>query len=308
MANFTDQFEPSRGDLIYGRTDARQEYFKKVPDGTRTVMSFAWYQVDDFNNYFGVSELESYKGSDASYLASKRTAALDKLKQDKVANQGDLAAAQTLRTKFSDKSSWPNIFKSKVAEPETKDARFSFAEQYSSSIQKSRFNPDNVPTTDQSKIMKNVESLGLTASAEARAYAGLYIALRRGCKFGIGMIASEQVFAKAKVHFILDLIDMTTVCGKRNEPVLKVEIENKIKTEPVTCAELRYVFRNWAKLKGKVLFYVNLEEVNAPWDDDWDKTDILGKPIRAKKSEWEGYHQYREAKYKSGGIPDKSLT
>jgi hypothetical protein len=59
-------------------------------------MSYAWYQVDDFNNYFGVSELESYKGSDASYLTSKRTAALDKLKQDKVANQGDLIEAQKL--------------------------------------------------------------------------------------------------------------------------------------------------------------------------------------------------------------------
>jgi hypothetical protein len=100
-------------------------------------------------------------------------------------------------------------------EPETKDARYSFARQYSDSIQISRFNPDNVPSTDQAKVMKNVEPVGSTATAEARAYAALYIALRRGCKFGIGMVATEKVFAAAKVHFILDLIDMTTVCGKR---------------------------------------------------------------------------------------------
>jgi hypothetical protein len=57
-----------------------------------------------------------------------------------------------------------------------------------------------------------------------------------------------------------------------------------------------------------VLFYVNLKEVAAPWEDDWEKTDIGGKPIKAKMTESQGYRQYREDKYKAkGGIPDKSL-
>jgi hypothetical protein len=47
-------------------------------------------------------------------------------------------------------------------------------------------------------------------------------------------------------------------------------------------------------VKIKVIFYVDLQEVAAPWEEDWDKIDILGKPIKAKKSGWEGYHRYRE--------------
>jgi hypothetical protein len=105
MASFIDNFEPSRGDLVYGRTDARQEYFKKVPEGTRTVMNYAWYQLDDFNNYFSVSDLESYRGSDASYLASKRTAALEQPKQDKDSNRADLEEAKRLREQHSTKPS-----------------------------------------------------------------------------------------------------------------------------------------------------------------------------------------------------------
>ncbi len=62
-------------------------------------------------------------------------------------------------------------------------------------------------------------------------------------------------------------------------------------------------------LKGKVLFYVNLEQVEAPWDEDWSKFDILGKPILAKKADWAGYQLHREDKYRAvGGIPTKSLT
>lgn len=302
---FLNNFTPSNGDLVYGRSDARTKYFEKVPEGTRTVMNYAWYQIDDFNNYFGVSELNSYSGNGATYLASKRTIGCEKLEQDKLNNQADLIKAGEVRQKFSEKESWPKIFASKVAEPETKDARFSFARQYSDSIQKSRFNPESI---NASKFTNQVEAINQTSSAETMAYAGLYRALRRGCKFGIGMIASEQIFAEAKVHFILDYIDMETVCKKGAEPVLKVEIDSKIKTEPITCAELRYVFRNWAKLKGKVLFYVNLKEVAAPWEEDWEKTDIGGKPIKAKMTEWQGYGQYREDKYKAkGGIPDKSL-
>jgi hypothetical protein len=161
-------------------------------------------------------------------------------------NQIDLAKARQLREKYEGKNVPEKIWKTFIAGAETKDARFLYAKQYSESIQKSRFNPDTVPSTDASK---QGEAINQTLLAESKAYAGLYRALRRGCKFGIGMIASEQIFAEAKVHFVLDLIDMTTVCGKRSEPVLRVEVENKIKTEPVICAELRYVFRNWAKLK-----------------------------------------------------------
>lgn len=306
MANFLDNFTPSNGDLVYGRSDARQEYFKKVPEGTRIVMGFAWYQLDDFNNYFSVSDLDAYRGSDASYLASKRQSALEKLEQEKISNEQGLEKAKGLRQRFIGKNIPESLWKTQIVEPETMDTRFLYAKQYSDSIQKSRFNPDSVPTIDPSN---QVEAINLTSSAEAKAYAGLYRALRRGCKFGIGMIASEKLFASAKVHFVLDMIDMSTVCGKRKEPVLRVEVDNKIKTEPVTCAELRYVFRNWKKLTGKVLFYVNLEEVAAPWEEDWTKIDILGKSINAKKAEWEGYHQYREKKYEAGGgIPDKSLT
>jgi len=306
MPNFLDAFTPSRGDLVYGRTDAREEYFKRVPQGTRTIMGFAWYQIDSFNNWFGTSELQGYAGVNADYLKQRRAKGDDELKQERAGNIEPLKNAQKMRARFQDKPSWDKINQQFVVEPETKSTRHAFAERYSDSLQRSRFSPDAVPLMDPMKVMKNVDVL---ESAEARAYAGLYTALRRGCKFGLGMVATETIYKDAKVHFILDNIDMITVCGKRAEPVLKVQIENKIKTEPGTCAELRYAYRNWGALKGKVLFYVNLEQVEAPWDEDWSKFDILGKPILAKKADWAGYQLHREDKYRAvGGIPTKSLT
>jgi hypothetical protein len=59
---------------------------------------------------------------------------------------------------------------------------------------------------------------------------------------------------------------------------------------PITSSELCFVFRNWDKnLRGVVRFWVNGQEVQAPWLSNWTENDVKGKDV---KSGWEAWQRY----------------
>ncbi len=57
-----------------------------------------------------------------------------------------------------------------------------------------------------------------------------------------------------KLHYALDEIDMSSVVTKLGQ-----------EGSSVSASELRYMYRNWARLVDKVHFYRYSQEVQAPW-------------------------------------------
>jgi insecticidal toxin complex protein TccC len=75
---------------------------------------------------------------------------------------------------------------------------------------------------------------------------------KRGSKLGIEIIAKNN---QAHLHFILDSLDIEAIVYKLGQSGTSI-----------TASELRYIYRNWHRLAGKVYFYRNNVEVEAPWE------------------------------------------
>ncbi|WP_434525282.1 hypothetical protein [Photorhabdus asymbiotica] len=90
---------------------------------------------------------------------------------------------------------------------------------------------------------------------------------KRGSKLGIEIAASNQ---RTKIHFIIDGLKIEDVVNKTKGPApLKAG-----PGESITASELRYAYRNRARLAGRIHFYENGKETIAPWDKDpelWQK-------------------------------------
>ena len=110
---------------------------------------------------------------------------------------------------------------------------------------------------------------------------------KRGSKLGIEISAENP---HVHIHFILDGIDMKAVVEKSEivkdahiPELLRAYAEDK-KLNPahhfmpegpgksITASELRFLRRNWERLKGRVVFYQkirgNVKVVEAPWVKD----------------------------------------
>lgn len=95
------------------------------------------------------------------------------------------------------------------------------------------------------------------------------LAIRRACKFGIEYVTQIK---SGIVHYVLDAINMRSVIDKSTE-----KLWAGTTGVPITTSELRYLFRNWYRLKslasdGKIIFWTNDYEVPAPWEanpKDW---------------------------------------
>lgn len=82
--------------------------------------------------------------------------------------------------------------------------------------------------------------------------------IRRACKHGIEFVLRPE--SQSHLHFVLDAL--------ANDNFQKVQlkvIEHGYTS--YTYSELRYVYRNWEKFEatGRIHFYINFEEVAAPW-------------------------------------------
>lgn len=74
---------------------------------------------------------------------------------------------------------------------------------------------------------------------------------KRGSKLGIEIAASG---AGSKIHFVLDELDIPNVVDKEGPG-----------GQSITASELRYAYRNRARLTGRIHFYKNNVETDAPW-------------------------------------------
>lgn len=306
--SFIDDFNPVRGDVIYGITPARTAYkdawwkahMAHIDQHTpaddphfKMMAALGWHQMDEYNNYFGIPVISN------TGKASKANA---HLVQKGVAVATDVGAASNV----------PRL------------------QQYQASLSTSRFSPAGVFNTPGPKLAQEgynatqyadprnwlQKQLGhdkaKSSACQALEQSRNYLAIRRACKFGIGLVATGDEFADAIVHFVLDGLDMQEVCNKQTRQSQGSGMLAPKTFVSITVSELRYVYRNWGTLNAKVVLYVNLQPVAAPWITDWGNKNGLhniGGVVSARKDLWDNYGAARDLKYAgAGGLPNKGMV
>ncbi|MGE3181284.1 MAG: hypothetical protein AB7N71_06615, partial [Phycisphaerae bacterium] len=205
MPTFVANFEPERGELLYGLRDTRTQYLEEWARQTKTtdlqrVVDFLtpigkgkanWNIIDNFNDYFflggAVNFSESGDKNSVPYQLYAR-----------------LKSVETTLSSDPAKSL------------EQLEQRATYVE----GLAKSRFSPANSFTASKEKLAregfsKNFKRDGKKIGKSAALLDNrAYLAIRRACKYGIGMAASKASFSGNKVHFLLDGLDMVEVTGK----------------------------------------------------------------------------------------------
>ena len=171
------------------------------------------------------------------------------------------------------------------------DATAPMRRAYIEGLMASRFAPTTVFDTPIADLARN-NNTGLGASTpEARRIAYWNKAIRRACKYGLEMVATDPVFTgrRAEVHFVLDgLGNLMSMAMKKS---LDESLGRAIRSDyvPITSSEICFVFRKWDKLKNVVRFWVNGQEVEAPWLSEWAEVDVSGKAVSSAWGHWQRY-------------------
>jgi hypothetical protein len=117
--------------------------------------------------------------------------------------------------------------------------------------------------------------------------------VRRACKGGLAMVASDPQYrqANAQVHFILDGL------GDLGAVAYKYPLPGKGEYVAITSSELGFCFRYWNDpqfpLSAVVKLYVNGDRVTPPWDANWTKADAVGNNVFSNQEAWLRYGLYR---------------
>ncbi|EMF0405602.1 hypothetical protein IL090_001814 [Enterococcus hirae] len=91
-----------------------------------------------------------------------------------------------------------------------------------------------------------------------KAYHDHSLHVNRGCKIGLDIAMEKQ---DMELYYCLDEIDIELVLDEKNLDDIKGR-------KSMTSSELRYIYRNWEKLRGKVTFISQGKKVKAPWEQE----------------------------------------
>lgn len=271
MPDISEYFNPQRGDLLYGLAAARGEYLNHMEAQRPHALDGFVTMVDDYNTMFYDSV---WKTPGQPYNAH-------------VINQDLLSYKSEIRKNTPGSQDVPDDFYGKITA-----SRFSPLSVGNASAQKASREGFDPTTTPKGGGNAYHNDDGYSVDALNRSF----LAVRRGCKFGIGFVADKVSTSRpqAHIHFALDGMKMRSILDKAT---FELNLGNT--AVPVTTSELRYTFRNWSRFNGRVRFYVNYVNVPAPWEADWTKTDLWGDEIEAQKSGWDGYRKVFTAKPQS---------
>jgi hypothetical protein len=292
MASFLNAFDPTRGDLIYGRGEVRQAYLDLLPQDTRNEAGKRFVLLDNYNDATGTSG-KAYGQRGDKVTPESVNAYLDRV--------GALVNAPLKPNASEDQQKRADRTAAYFEYIRSMNARFAPAESFRLKRRDIAAEGYKYPTGTFA-FLKRKENREVTRMNRGSK------ALRRVCKLGLAMVATDARFAGARIHFLLDGLDLETVATKK-----ELDIPGRT-AAPITSSELRYVYRNWAGLKGTVILYVNLQSVTPPWEEDWTKDNVAdpsGKArwpaqIHARMDLWDEYGQRRLDKY-GGTLPDKDL-
>lgn len=158
-------------------------------------------------------------------------------------NEGKQAEAIGIALKI------PENLKDTVSQAITGNYKFLWEEYFSMSSSSKKFNIEAIYQETSQKY-----GSGMYHKWNEQLPQGTQLLSKRGSKLGIEIVArSEQV----KLHFVLDDINMEQVGQK-----------SILGGNSITASELRYIYRNWERLEGKVHFYRNYLEVEPPWKEN----------------------------------------
>lgn len=263
MSNVSDEFNPGRGDLLYGLAAARGKYLDHIElYGTRPLDGYVT-MVDDYNTQFYNSV---WRKPGCPYNAH-------------TINQHLLHFRGELMTRQPNSAPVVDDFYGKILKSRFSPVRVSSVKSVSpQKAEKEGFQDSTEPKGGGVPYSAD----GYTSDALNRSF----LAVRRGCKFGIGFVADKVSTTRpnAVIHFALDGMRMQSILDKST---FELNLGNT--AVPVTTSELRYTFRNWDRFKDRVNFYINYVKLPAPWEVDWIKDDLWGDKIRADKAGWETY-------------------
>jgi hypothetical protein len=248
--SFEHDFDPYEYDVIYGLTMNRNDYIERYVEHRMKD----WDPNEDSEDEFRES-LEGLSEKYMSLINSYNEPILD--------------------VDFLKKPPYTSVI-----------SKIQRGTSYITALQKTRYAIDKVHEASVEALNKGnvtIKDSLKTLSSPEMASAATVLAIRRACKFGIEYIA--QVTRKGKVHYVLDGIDMSDVVGKK-----AMALWTGTTGVPITTSELRYLFRNWYRLKndaakGRIRFWMSYQPSIAPWD--------------ANPKEWLQYAKHRLEKRKA---------
>lgn len=140
---------------------------------------------------------------------------------------------------------------------------------------------------DLQKLKKSNKNLS-NSDRHAICAAAKDLAIRRSSKFGIQYTVATL---NGKIHYILDDIQQNVVLEKST-----IKNGSGYEKMPICSSELRFLFRNWGRLKtsNKVIFWKNYETAQPLWAD------------RVWQADWACYALDRMWKYRRF-LPDDRL-
>lgn len=160
-------------------------------------------------------------------------------------------------------------------------------------LKQHRFSPLEVFKMSNAKVKKE----GWYPDLEKDRY---YLAIRRACKFGIENVLNAAS-PDAKIHFVLDLFSRNL--GERMvQATYKMQVTARSRTAiPITTSEIRYAYRNWHRLKDRMIFYYKFANDCAPWEDDTRRASWIGSDGRPYvytfRNLWGIYGDSRSGRY-----------
>ncbi|WP_277996518.1 RHS repeat-associated core domain-containing protein, partial [Bacillus cereus] len=237
-----------KGDLIYGLTDARHTYRVDILSSLEPKKVAT--TIDEYNDI--VSEMVMMSNENHRYLPSNSQQFASYIK---IPAQKYLKKFVKQRKEEKSFPLWGDYFK--AGEKNVKFHIYSIYKEVAEEFGKDYYHQYYIHDT----------------SEYGHAPALLW---KRGSKLGLAMAASNK---KTTIHFVLDGLDTEHVVNKT-----KGTEDSTGPGESITSSELRYVYRNYNKLKGRVNFYRNKEKIDkAPWEENpglWAKYQPTNRPIR----------------------------
>ncbi|MBB2148026.1 hypothetical protein [Pedobacter gandavensis] len=280
---FEEEFKS--GDLIYGRSENRAEFYDVIP------VSESKYEdniIDTANDLIGFADPLNYKDeSDFNNNLDKKRDVLLKEIGDK---KKDLESKESVISQANQFMGRRNDLANKILQSqgvfqlqgELKNLEFTLLH-----LEKSSPYIVEVFKWSNDKLFKGLESQDPAIDLknptqeliiQARTYRGCV----RACKNGLTLAPNSTT---KRIHFTLDDLDSSKVVGKEVKVPLSF-FGNKLKGEPVTSKEVRAVSRflsdNDSRVALNVIPYKSREGVKWPWEDPSTKM-LWGKYIEQRK-------------------------
>lgn len=240
MSDFTRDYKP--GDILYGRFDQTQAYWAALIEERKDI--FELFMKEETARSNCPKELSSFKGTTFKELSQKM--------QDHAKAGQTHAVISYFHKGFKLEVSPEDNLKGAATPSDQVPPRFNAQKaDYHNALYKSHYSP-----FASVQINNDTGAAGVGTVGTYEKY------LRRASKFGATQVGNTL---GARVHFVLDEIDMKDVLDKAEFPEKPGAVRKMV---PITTSELRALFRNWGFACKHVTFYRKQTVHPPPWDED----------------------------------------